>query len=66
MASILYNKTVYKSKIIIPTIAPNSSIVIVKIKSVYGSGKYKYFWVDLPSPTPNSDNVDVVREWSGN
>ena len=22
------------------------------IKSVYGSGRYKYFWVDLPIPTP--------------
>ena len=22
--------------------------------------------VDLPNPTPNSDNVDVVKEWSGN
>ena len=22
--------------------------------------------VDLPNPTPNSDNVDIVHEWSGN
>ena len=31
---------------------PNSSTIIAKIKSVYGSGKYKYFCVEFPSPTP--------------
>ena len=39
--------------IITPTTAPNSSIIIGKIKSVWASGKYKYFWVEFPKPTPN-------------
>ena len=35
-----------------PVTRPNSSTITAKIKSVYGSGKYKYFWVELPRPVP--------------
>ena len=33
---------------------PSSSAIIEKMKSLCGSGMYKYFWVLFPSPTPKS------------
>ena len=42
----------YKSINITPVITPNSSTIIAYIKSVYGSGRYKYFCVEFPRPTP--------------
>ena len=36
-----------------PVTSPSSSTIIGNIKSVWASGKYKYFCVELPKPTPN-------------
>ena len=39
---------------------PNMFVYTVNIKSVYGSGKYKYFWVELPKPTPVSPPLFIA------
>ena len=49
----LNNMNAYSKIMPAPATLPNSSTIIGNIKSVCASGKYKYFCVLLPSPTPN-------------
>ena len=53
IARILYSSKMYSNNITEPPTYPNSSTIIGNIKSVCASGRYKYFCVDLPNPTPN-------------
>ena len=52
MDIILDNSNIYKSIIPVAGRNPNSSTIIAKIKSVWDSGKYKYFWILFPNPYP--------------
>ena len=44
----------YKNKTNVAPTIPVSSTIIGYIKSVWASGRYKYFWVLLPNPFPKS------------
>ena len=39
---------------------PSSSQMMEKIKSFWGSESQRNFWVELPSPTPNSPPLPMA------
>ena len=41
-------------------ISPNSSQMMAKIKSFCGSDTQRNFWVEFPSPTPNSPPLPIA------
>ena len=40
--------------------SPSSSHIIAKIKSLSENGKKRYFWRELPSPTPNNPPAPIL------
>ena len=58
--NILIKMKQYNAKIINPTKSPHSSTIIGKIKSVWLSGKYRYFWLLWPRPAPKRPPSEIA------
>ena len=39
---------------------PSSSVIIEKMKSPCGSGRYQYFWTESPNPRPKKPPLPMA------